>query len=149
MKIVHGACPHDCPDTCAWQVNVNDKGIATELKGDPDHPFTRGSLCTKLKRYRERVYHKDRILYPLMRSGRKGDGKFVRISWEQATDVIINKLQDGLKTHGPLTAMPSNFAGTIGIFNAMLEINFSRDSEQPGSIEISAGTSRMRAFVIA
>jgi len=115
MKTIHGACPHDCPDTCAWQVTVNEEGVATELRGNSDHPFTRGNLCTKLKRYTDRVYHKDRILYPLVRNGRKGDGEFKRISWEKAIEIIIGKLQNGVKRHGPLTAMPSNFAGTIGM----------------------------------
>ena len=71
--IVRGACPHDCPDTCAWQATVKN-GVAVRLVGDPDHPFTRGGLCAKVNHYLERVYSPDRILFPLRRVGPKGAG---------------------------------------------------------------------------
>ena len=71
MKTVNGASPHDCPNTCAWQVSVDNKGVAVELKGHPKHPFTQGKLCSKLKRYLERIYDKDRVLYPQKRIGFK------------------------------------------------------------------------------
>ena len=64
LQSVRGACPHDCPDTCAWQVSVED-GRATQLGGDPNHPFTRGGLCAKVNHYLERVYSPDRILHPM------------------------------------------------------------------------------------
>ena len=115
MKTVNGACPHDCPDTCAWQVNVNNKGIATSVRGHPEHPFTQGTLCTKLKRYINRVYHKDRILHPQKRTGSKGEGKFERISWEDAIEIITSKLKRTIRDHGSLSALPCNFAGTIGM----------------------------------
>lgn len=115
MKTVHGACPHDCPDTCAWLVTVDDDGAAVGLEGDPAHPFTRGALCSKLKRYRERVYSDARVLYPLRRSGPKGSGQFTRISWDEALAVCVERLTAGIVAHGPLTAMPCNFAGTIGL----------------------------------
>lgn len=63
-SVIRGACPHDCPDTCAWQVTLKD-GVAVKLVGDPDHPFTRGGLCAKVNHYLERVYSTDRILFPL------------------------------------------------------------------------------------
>ncbi len=115
MKTVNGACPHDCPDTCAWQVDVDNKGTAISLRGHPEHPFTKGSLCTKLKRYINRVYHKDRILHPQKRVGLKGEGEFERISWEDALEIITSKLKGTIRDHGPLSAMPCNFAGTIGM----------------------------------
>ena len=115
MKTVHGACPHDCPDTCAWQVTIDDGGRATAVHGTPDHPFTRGALCAKLKRYPERVYSEQRVLYPLRRTGAKGAGEFTRISWDEALDTISARLQHTLATDGPLGAMPCNFAGTIGL----------------------------------
>ena len=115
MKQVHGACPHDCPDTCAWQVTVDDDGRAVQLKGTANHPFTQGALCAKLKRFPERVYSAQRVLYPLRRSGAKGSGEFTRISWDEALAQIATRLQDGIARHGPLTAMPCNFAGTIGL----------------------------------
>ena len=62
-KTVRGACPHDCPDTCAMLVTV-ESGRATRVAGDPDHPVTQGFLCTKVNRYVERTYHRDRLLYP-------------------------------------------------------------------------------------
>ena len=115
MKTVRGACPHDCPDTCAWLITVDDDGRAIKLEGDPDHPFTRGALCSKLKRYPNRVYSKERVLHPLRRTGAKGEGKFERISWNDALDETINQLQITITKSGPLAAMPYNFAGTCGI----------------------------------
>src|SRR5699024_4479552 len=82
-RVVRGACPHDCPDTCAMLVTVED-GRATRVAGDPDHPFTRGFLCAKVNRYIERTYHPDRLLYPMRRTGPKGSGQFERISWDEA-----------------------------------------------------------------
>ena len=72
-QIVRGACGHDCPDTCHWIVEVQD-GTAGRLYGDPNHPFTRGTLCAKVNHYLERVYHPDRVLHPLKRAGHKGEG---------------------------------------------------------------------------
>lgn len=117
MKTVHGACPHDCPDTCAWLVDVDDDGRAVALRGDPDHPFTRGALCSKLKRFPQRVYSDERILTPLRRSGPKGSGRFEPVSWEEAFGETVARLQQTLERSGPLAAMPCNFAGTIGLLN--------------------------------
>ena len=115
MKIVHGACPHDCPDTCAWLVTVDDDGRVVNFEGDPAHPFTDGALCSKLKRYPDRVYSKDRVLHPLRRTGAKGEGRFERIGWDEAIDEIVVRLQETVDEHGPLAAMPYNFAGTCGM----------------------------------
>ena len=117
MKVVNGACPHDCPDTCAWQVTVDDDGRAVGLAGDARHPFTQGALCSKLKRYPERVYSDRRILYPLRRSGAKGAGEFVRIGWDEALDEVASRLEQTIARDGPLGAMPCNFAGTIGLLH--------------------------------
>jgi anaerobic selenocysteine-containing dehydrogenase len=73
--VVRGGCPHDCPDTCATLVTV-ENGRATRIQGDPDHPFTAGFLCAKVNRYLERTYHPERLLHPLRRVGRKGSGHF-------------------------------------------------------------------------
>ena len=83
MTITHvrATCPHDCPDTCALLVTVED-GVATEVRGDPEHPTTAGVLCTKVSRYVERTYHPERLLYPMRRVGRKGEGKFVPVQKE-------------------------------------------------------------------
>src|ERR1700756_2924006 len=70
-KVVHAACPHDCPDACGVLINVED-GRATKIQGDPEHPVTRGFLCAKVAKYLERVYSPDRVMYPMRRVGPKG-----------------------------------------------------------------------------
>src|SRR5919107_2211278 len=89
--VVRGACPHDCPDTCATLTTV-ERGRATRIAGDPDHPFTNGFLCAKVNRYLERTYHRDRLLHPLKRTGKKGSGSFVRIPWDEALGEIADRL---------------------------------------------------------
>jgi anaerobic selenocysteine-containing dehydrogenase len=110
---VRAACPHDCPDTCALIVTVED-GVATEVKGDPDHPTTAGVLCTKVARYTERTYHPDRLLHPLRRVGKKGEGKFERISWDEALDTIAAKLRP-IAARAPEAILPYSYAGTMGL----------------------------------
>lgn len=112
-NIVRAVCPHDCPDTCALHVTVED-GVATAVKGDPEHPTTAGVLCTKVSRYTERTYHPDRLLYPQKRIGKKGEGKFVRISWDEAVTIIAEKLQP-LAASKPLAILPYSYAGTMGL----------------------------------
>ena len=109
---VRAACPHDCPDTCALLITVED-GVATEVKGDPDHPTTAGVLCTKVSRYTERTYHADRLLYPMRRVGKKGEGKFERISWDQAIDEIAARLGE-IAARDPQAILPYSYAGTMG-----------------------------------
>jgi len=84
---VVGACPHDCPDTCSILTTVED-GKAIAVRGNPDHPFTRGRLCVKVNNYEERVYSDKRLLYPLKRVGPKGSKQFQRISWDEAIETI-------------------------------------------------------------
>jgi anaerobic selenocysteine-containing dehydrogenase len=110
---VRATCPHDCPDTCALLVTVED-GVATEVKGDPDHPTTAGVLCTKVSRYTERTYSPDRLLYPMRRVGKKGEGKFERISWDQALDEIAARLKP-LAEAEPEAILPYSYAGTMGL----------------------------------
>lgn len=111
-RIVRAACPHDCPDTCAMLVTVRD-GKATEVRGDPAHPNTAGVLCTKVSRYVERAYHPDRLLYPMKRIGSKGEGKFERISWEEALSTIAARLQ-AIAKHDARAILPYSYAGTMG-----------------------------------
>ena len=110
---VRAACPHDCPDTCAILVTV-DNGVATEVKGDPEHPTTAGVLCTKVSRYVERTYHPDRVLYPMRRVGRKGEGKFERITWGEAIDEIAERLGT-IAARDPQAILPYSYAGTMGL----------------------------------
>jgi anaerobic selenocysteine-containing dehydrogenase len=111
--LVRATCPHDCPDTCAILVTVED-GVATEVKGDPDHPTTAGVLCTKVSRYVERTYHPDRLLTPMRRVGRKGEGKFERISWDQALDEIAARLKP-IAERDPQAILPYSYCGTMGL----------------------------------
>ena len=82
-KIVRGACPQDCPDTCAFLYHVED-GRLVDVTGDPDHPMTRGGLCVKLKNYAEHHYNPDRLLHPMKRVGPKGSGQFEPITYDEA-----------------------------------------------------------------
>ncbi len=115
---VRGACPHDCPDTCAMLVTVKD-GRAIKVAGDPDHPFTQGFLCAKVNRYLERTYHPDRLTTPLRRVGPKGRGQFAPISWDAALDEIAERLGAIAKgPHGPQAILPYSYAGTMGLVQA-------------------------------
>src|ERR1700736_4687168 len=114
LKMVRAACPHDCPDTCAMLVTVED-GRAVMVRGDPDHPFTRGGLCVKVNNYEQRVYSPDRVLYPLRRSGPKGSGRFERISWDKAPDEIAGRFRSSIAGHGAESIMPVSYLGTEGI----------------------------------
>jgi len=88
---------------------------AVALGGDPDHPFTRGFLCAKVSRYLERVYSPERILHPLKRAGAKGEGRFERISWDEALDEIAARLEAVADTHGPEAILPYSYAGNLGV----------------------------------
>jgi anaerobic selenocysteine-containing dehydrogenase len=110
---VLGACPLDCPDTCGWTVTVRD-GAPIGLRGDPNHPFTRGALCTKVNRYLEHTAAPDRLLYPMRRIGPKGAGVFERISWDQALDEISVRLRDIVDEHGGEAIWPYWGTGTLG-----------------------------------
>src|SRR5687768_16355223 len=113
--IVRGACPHDCPDTCAMLVTV-ENGRATRVAGDPDHPFTQGFLCAKVNRYLERTYHRDRLLHPMRRVGPKGMGIFERISWDDALAEITERLTAIAQSpEGPQAILPYSYAGTMGL----------------------------------
>src|SRR5919112_960454 len=113
--VVRGACPHDCPDTCAMLVTVQD-GRAVRVTGDPDHPFTRGFLCAKVNRYIERTYHHDRLRTPLRRTGPKGSGRFEPMSWNDALGEIADRLHTiAESSDGPQAILPYSYAGTMGL----------------------------------
>ena len=114
-RVVRGACPHDCPDTCAMLVTVAD-GRALRVAGDPAHPVTQGFLCAKVNRYVERTYHPERILHPLRRAGPRGAGCFVRVSWDDALGEIAERLGDIARSaDGPQAILPYSYAGTMGL----------------------------------
>ena len=128
VRTVRGACPHDCPDTCAWTVTV-ENGRAVELKGDPDHPFTRGGLCTKVNHFlQDRTYNPDRLLRPLRRSGPKGSGAFEPVTWDQALDDIATRLKAIVAESGAEAVMPYSYMGTQGLVqgSAMSDPFFAR-----------------------
>lgn len=110
--IIQGACPHDCPDTCALRVTV-EAGRVTRVAGDPDHPTTAGTLCTKVSRYAERTYAPDRLVTPLRRVGRKGEGRFEPIGWDQALDLMADRLGE-IAARDPERILPYSYAGTMG-----------------------------------
>jgi anaerobic selenocysteine-containing dehydrogenase len=113
-RVLKVVCPHDCPDTCVMAVTVED-GRAVALGGDPDHPFTQGFLCVKVNQYLDRVYSPDRLLHPMKRVGRKGEGRFERITWDEALDVIASRFRDTIAAHGPQAILPYSYAGNNGI----------------------------------
>ena len=110
--VVRGACPHDCPDTCALLTTV-ENGRAVKVQGNPDHPMTDGVLCTKVARYAERTYHPDRIQQPLKRVGPKGSGQFQPVSWDEALDDIAMRLT-AIAQRDPEAILPYSYAGTMG-----------------------------------
>lgn len=114
----HGACPHDCPDTCSMVFEV-ENGRLTGVRGNPEHPLTRGGLCVKLKDYEKRHYHPDRLLYPLRRSGPKGSGAFTRISWDEALDEITQRWKSIIAQHGPEAIVPYSYLGHQGLVHGL------------------------------
>jgi anaerobic selenocysteine-containing dehydrogenase len=113
--VVRAACPHDCPDTCALLVTVKD-GRAVALRGAPDHPPTAGVLCTKVAHYLERTYSPERVLHPMRRVGRKGEGRFERITWDEALDTIAERFAAiAASSDGPQAIVPYSYAGNMGL----------------------------------
>jgi anaerobic selenocysteine-containing dehydrogenase len=112
IRTVKAACPHDCPDTCALEITVED-GKAVAVRGG-DMPFTGGTLCTKVARYLDRTYAPSRILHPMKRVGRKGEGRFARISWDEALDTIAARFK-AIAAEDPQQILPVSYAGTMGM----------------------------------
>ena len=112
-QVIRAACPHDCPDTCAMLITVED-GRAIKVQGAQDLSITGGALCTKVAHYLDRTYSDQRLLYPMKRVGRKGEGKFERISWDEALDTIAEKFRSIAATD-PRAILPYSYAGTMGL----------------------------------
>ena len=124
-KVVHAACPHDCPDACGVLITVED-GRATKIQGDPAHPVTRGFLCAKVAKYLDRVYSPDRVLHPMRRIGEKGSGaagknarsaQFQQITWDQALDEVAERFSGIAREFGPEAILPYSYGGTLGALN--------------------------------
>jgi anaerobic selenocysteine-containing dehydrogenase len=141
-RVVHAACPHDCPDACGVLITIED-GRATKIQGDPEHPVTRGFLCAKVAKYLDRVYSPDRVLYPMRRVKPKGatslregpfdcaqgrlagapvapsnESAFERISWDEALDEIAQRLRRIVAEYGPESILPYSYGGTLGTLNS-------------------------------
>jgi anaerobic selenocysteine-containing dehydrogenase len=114
--IRHSVCALDCPDCCSLLVTV-ENGKGTKLRGNPEHPVTRGFLCGKVAQYLEREYSPGRLLYPQRRIGAKGEGRFDRISWDDALDTIAARLRTIAREFGPESILPYSYAGTMGLLN--------------------------------
>ncbi|QUV82420.1 molybdopterin oxidoreductase family protein [Chloracidobacterium sp. D] len=118
LNVVHAACPHDCPDTCAIAVTTEGTGAARraiKVEGDARHADTAGFLCAKVSKYLERVYDPRRVLHPFRRCGKKGEGRFTRITWDEAIAEITGRWKDLMATCGPQCILPYSYAGTMGL----------------------------------
>ena len=124
-RVVHAACPHDCPDACGVLITV-ENGRATKIQGDPAHPVTRGFLCAKVAKYLDRVYSPDRVLYPMRRVANKGPAssgksspgaRFERITWDQAFDEIAVRFSALAREFGPEAILPYSYGGTLAALN--------------------------------
>lgn len=113
-----GGCPHDCPDTCSMIFNV-ENGKLQSVRGNPDHPMTKGGLCVKLKDYEKRHYHPDRLLYPMRRTGPKGSKQFERISWDEALDEIVTRWRAIIDEHGAEAIIPYSYLGNQGLVHGL------------------------------
>ncbi|MCB0149336.1 MAG: molybdopterin oxidoreductase family protein [Caldilineaceae bacterium] len=114
-SVVTGACPHDCPDTCSWQVAVEkSSGRAVDIWGHADHPITQGRLCGKVDRYLERTYHAGRLATPLRRVGPKGSGQYEPVGWDEAVAAIAGRLRAIIGEHGAEAVLPYSYSGTLG-----------------------------------
>jgi anaerobic selenocysteine-containing dehydrogenase len=115
ITIGHSACPHDCPSTCALDVEVLDGKRIGRVHGAKDNSYTAGVICAKVARYAERIHHPDRLLKPLVRSGAKGEGGWKEASWEVALDLVAEKFIVAEEKHGSETVWPYFYAGTMGL----------------------------------
>jgi len=115
LRIGASACPHDCPSTCALEVEIIDERTIGRVRGAQDNSYTAGVICAKVARYAERVYHRDRLLAPLLRKGEKGAGEFTPISWDDALDLVAERLLRAEERHGAQAVWPYYYAGTMGL----------------------------------
>ncbi len=150
-RIVRAACPHDCPDTCAMLVTVDDSGRATSIAGAADQPITAGFLCGKVSTYIDRVYADDRILHPLLRAGPKGEGRFRQATWNEALDVAAQGLRSAIDRYGGEAILPYSYLGTMGVLqgNSMSArvLGAIGATELERTICASAGSAGVRATI--
>ncbi len=114
VRTGYSACPHDCPSTCALEIDISGGRIG-RVRGSRDNSFTAGIICAKVARYAERAHHPDRLTQPLRRIGAKGEGTFAPISWDEALDEIAHRFREAEREHGPEAVWPYYYAGTMGL----------------------------------
>ncbi|OYZ90571.1 MAG: dehydrogenase, partial [Rhizobiales bacterium 17-65-6] len=114
VAIRASACPHDCPSTCALEVEIREDGRIGRVRGAADNSYTAGVICAKVARYAERAHHPDRLTVPLARTGPKGSGQFAPISWDDALDRIAQALLEAERSFGAQSVWPYYYAGTMG-----------------------------------
>ena len=115
VKLAYSACPHDCPSTCALEVEVLTPERIGRVRGAKDNSYTDGVICAKVARYAERVHHPDRLMHPLIRTGPKGSGQFRQASWEEAMSMAAEGLLAAEREHGAESVWPYYYAGTMGL----------------------------------
>jgi anaerobic selenocysteine-containing dehydrogenase len=114
-RTVLGTCHHDCPDSCGWVATVDETGRAVSLRGNPEHPYSRGELCPKVNRFLDRVYSPDRVLQPLIRTGAKGTGTFRAATWDEALELVAARVGAVVERFGGEAVLPWGDAGTQGL----------------------------------
>ncbi|MEE9590144.1 MAG: molybdopterin-dependent oxidoreductase, partial [Hyphomicrobiaceae bacterium] len=115
VPVGYSTCPHDCPSTCALEVELLDERRIGRVRGAKDHTYTAGVICAKVARYAERVHHPDRLMHPLRRKGAKGSGEFERVSWDDALDITAEAMLKAEAEHGSEAVWPYYYAGTMGL----------------------------------
>jgi anaerobic selenocysteine-containing dehydrogenase len=115
MRIGASACPHDCPSTCALEVEILDERTIGRVRGAPDNSYTAGVICAKVARYAERIHHPGRVTRPMRRTGPKGSGQFAPMSWDDALDLVAEKFLDAERRFGAQSVWPYYYAGTMGL----------------------------------
>jgi anaerobic selenocysteine-containing dehydrogenase len=115
--VFKSVCPLDCPDQCGLLLHKVD-GKILKVEGDPEHPVTKGNICNKVRNMAERIYDVNRLKYPMKRTGAKGEGKFERISWDEAIETITSRWKTLVQTEGPESILPYSFYGNMGLLNA-------------------------------
>ena len=112
--VVETACPLDCPDACTLHVTVH-RGRIVEIDGSRKNPVTGGYICAKVRKFGERVYGPDRLLYPAVRVGPKGQGHFKRVPWDEALEIVVDRFLRARSTHGAESILPYSYGGSNGL----------------------------------
>src|SRR5437870_1796977 len=113
-SVVDTACPLDCPDACSLAVTVRH-GKVIEIDGSDKNPVTGGFICAKVRKFGERVYGPDRVLYPAVRVGRKGEGKFKRVSWDEGLSLVVERMTTAKREAGGASILPYSYGGSNGL----------------------------------